>query len=243
MNRLLLLGQVLKLEQGRFEAKTFLHAYAHSTPTIKALKDLLSRYDLPNLDSVLDSPPAYPDWKKKIKCKVHAEVGAEVAVSLDQKSSLKYWKGKTDIRVEALYPSGPVQDSIRQALIIRAQLLSNTYMVQVRRCKIGKDRNLLCPLCKHEDETVDHFVAACIFLEDYRDDLKLRASEILEAHPWYAERLSSSADNYLYSFTQAVLLPQHTGLPPEVNSKLLKLTLLYISKIHKSRSNTLSPHS
>ena len=238
MNRLLLLGQVLNLSQGRFEVKTFLHAYVHSTPTIIVLKELLATYHLPDLDFALDSPPTYTQWKQQVKCAVHNVVGEQVVESLNKKSSLGFWKGKTDIRVKDLYPSGPVQDDVRQALIVRAQLLSGTYMVQVRKNKIGKDNNLLCPLCKDEKETVEHFVASCIFFEDKRDDLKLKASQLLEDHSWYAEQLFNSTD-YLYLFTQAILLPFDPRLPMYVNSLLLKLSLLYLSHIHKSRSNAL----
>ena len=66
LGRLLLLGQLIKLDHSRFEFRTFLDALKTHTPSILVLQEALRKYDLPDLQSLVSNPPLYSTWKRMI---------------------------------------------------------------------------------------------------------------------------------------------------------------------------------
>ena len=166
---------------------------AVNAPSIQALRCILQRYDLPDLESPMSNPFSYFKWKQLIKFKIKDAVHSKTAVGI-LKSSLKYWSGK------------------------RAQLLSYTYLVQTRLCKIQKAADLLCLLCKGVDDTVGHFIASCPTHLQIRHDFVSKVNECLRDYPLCASQYDG-CDPCL--FTKATFLPLDHLLHIEVYWLLL----------------------
>ena len=236
--KLLLLGQLLDLDSTRFERRTFLHALSIGTPSVKGLKGILDMYKLPTIEDLITNPIPYVSWKRRVKNSISAAVEDATQEGAATKSSLAFWHGKS-INPRNLYPKDPPSTIIRQALTIRAQLLTSTYLTRTRLTKIKKATNTKCPLCNLEEDTVVHVVAACSTTVNLLEDLIARASRLLH-------NVLDSAPNTPLLNTQdpshltcAILLPYDPYLPSTVNDSILKMTLHYLYKIHAHRLHSI----
>ena len=66
-------------------------------------------------------------------------------------------------------PTNPVKEITR--LSVKLKLLTDTYILQAKRAKFGPTyaTSALCPLCKEEDETKEHFLLKCSSLKLVRE--------------------------------------------------------------------------
>ena len=236
LGRLLLLGQLIKLDHSRFEFRTFLDALKTHTPSILVLHETVRKYDLPDLHSLVSNPPLYSTWKRMINYKVILVVKHNTLQGIRSKSSLKFWINITLPSANFLYPKNAPSPPIRRALIVRAQLLTSTYLTQCRLFTLKKSPISTCPLCKTNDETVEHFVGVCSYLDHLRQDFISKVKECLVDYPIC---LNLYDDDDSQQFTPATLLPLHPCLPSEIHNSLLLLSLFFLHKIDASRSMTL----
>ena len=142
-DKLLLLGQVLRLDHNRFERRATLQALNVHTPTIQGFKEALRTANLPSLEDLIINPIPYEKWKSLVKSAIAGSVLTSTSEGILRKSSLHLWLDKLPLNPAHLYPKDPPSCFIRKALTVRAQMLSSTYLVQSRVAKIkpGRDCN------------------------------------------------------------------------------------------------------
>ena len=236
LEKLLLIGQLLDLPHERFEHRTFLHALTKSTPSIISWQTILDKYRLPCLHSLLQHPIPYTLWKKKTKRAVLDLVNVNVLQSIVKKSSLTLWRNMPIPDPRLLYPKMSSSKFLRQAVIVRSQLACTTYLTQTRLVTIKKSTTSTCQLCHQEDEDTVHFLASCSVLNAHRSNFN---RELLSRH--FPERIISYFDHKdAHLFTKAVLLPNHLVLPSHLYDELNTLILLFLHKMHITRTSILS---
>ncbi|XP_063966129.1 uncharacterized protein LOC135156775 [Lytechinus pictus] len=227
--KLLLLGQLLNLDQTRFEYGTFLLALHANTQTIKTLRCILQKYGIPPLEDLLVNPIPYRAWKPTINKAINDHVQAQMLQGAASKPSLVCWTLRSFTDPLELYPKDPPSSIIRQALTVRAQLLTSTYLTQSRLCKIGKKTDPTCALCKLEEDTTEHILAKCPRTLHLRNTLLDKIRNLLKDFPSSTTSFNTSNP---WQLTAAILLPYDASLPHPLNSLILKATLHFIFKLH-----------
>ena len=226
-NCLLLIGQLTSLPHHRFEKRTLLHASITPVPLSKAWDKLLSKYNLPDIISLIDRPPSYSSWKSLIKKTIHQATINNVNESISTKKTLSFWKDLTCLPSPSLiFPVG-LPPHLRKAQLARTQLLTQTYPVQSRLAKIGRATSTLCPLCKLEDEDAVHFISSCPYLQPQRSSFISRAILKFPELDIKTEPLA---------FTKLILLP-NPNLPRCDSDTLTSLSLNFILQIHTLRAS------
>ena len=231
---LLVIGQLINLPHSRYEFRTLLHAICQPTPTctLRAWEDTLRRYKLPGLHSLISKPIPYLTWKTTIKHAINLALHDSIQEAMKTKSSLSFFT-KYATSPKDLYPTSISSSFLRQAIIIRSQLVTQTYLTQCRLYKIKKASNKTCQLCKEEDEDITHFVATCPKLRCQRQTFldKLHKMDTprdaLPLLPFQSDPPS---------FTQAVLLPNSTLTSPHQNHAITSATLSFLYNVHSSRA-------
>ena len=229
LEKLLLLGQMLNLDHSRFEYGTFLNALHANVPVIKTLRDTLVKYELPDLEGLMTKPFRYRVWKLTAKRAIKTLVETTTLREAASKSSLALLMNSAPFDPNVLYPKDPPSIIIRQALTVRAQLLTTTYLTQSRLCKIGKGTDPKCRLCTLEDDTVEHLVAICPSTDHLRSTFHDKLKAILQDFPSAVSLFDPCIPR---QFTESILLPYNPTLPHSVNAEILKTTLHYLFKVH-----------
>ena len=126
-------------------------------------------YDI-NLVFAWTLPWEKSSWKEYIKETICGKYYAEIMAKAAAMPSLKW------LDLQMCQPRKPhiIWDSCKYNLaethkaIIRAKLLTGTYMLQANAAKFKEHLTPICPLCKSEEEDVIHFTLQCQVLEDSR---------------------------------------------------------------------------
>ena len=122
---------LLCLPHDRFEFSTLLAAL----PLVTSWKTILTKYQLPTLPDLINNPPAYPLWKRLAKSTIHNTVISEVTSAIKAKKSLSSWSTTAlPPPLHLYYP--PSLPHLRIAIILRSQLATQTYPVQLRLYKL-----------------------------------------------------------------------------------------------------------
>ena len=228
---LLLLGQLAALPQDSFEKRTLLHATSSAVPLIKTWNKILNKYNLPDTCSLIEHPMQYHKWKSLVKKSIMESTLGAVSEAIITKSSLSLWKDLDPLPPPILlFPMG-LAPHLRKAQIARAQLLTNTYLLQTRLLKIRKSQHATCPLCHKEDEDVRHFVALCNTLHAHRCTF---IRNIVKRFPGLGIHTNMDRDDP-EAFIKLVLLPNPDLIQQDSNI-LTTIALQYILKIHTLRA-------
>ena len=234
LDTLLVIGQIINLPHSRYEVRTLLHAITQSTPMMRAWENILSGYKLPDLHSLISKPFPYVTWKSTAKQAVKSVLQDNIQDALNTKSSLSFFS-KDAFAPQELYPTSCSSSFLRQAVIIRSQLATQTYLTQLRLSKLKKSSNKTCQLCKEEDEDTIHFIAKCPQLKSHRqvflDALHKLGTPRETLTPFQSDPLT---------FTQAVLLPSIILASPHYMHAIITATLSYLYNVHSSRAIILS---
>ena len=166
-----LLGKLLVLPLSRVESRLFHHTLCQhpNAPTLKRLKTTLEKYNLPDLTECCSEAYTYQAWKKKITIAASEFVAASTSRYIQEQSSLSLFVGVNPAHFKDLYPSVIDPPRLREAISIKAQLLTHTYLTRSRLCKITKDvSDPLCTACNSAIETVEHIIGECTMYSDER---------------------------------------------------------------------------
>ena len=136
-----------------------------------ALREILYKYGLPTAQELLDNPPEKLPWKIMVRRHVNEHWKKEIIQEAETKSTLKFLN-------KALYAPGKVHpiwtqckhnsNSLLKAYA-QVKLTCGPYVLQSVRAKFNQFQvSKLCPLCREEDETMQHFILHCSELESTR---------------------------------------------------------------------------
>ena len=193
------------------------------------------RYKLPDLSSLICKPILYNTWKSTTKQAVNSALLQEkIQEAMSTISSLSLFNKKV-YAARDLYPSANASRFLRQAIIIRAQLVTHTYLTQSRLSKLKKTTNSNCQLCKEEDENTVHFIAKCPLYRSHRQSLL----EDLRRKGTSPETLLLLQGDPLL-LTQAILLPSIIKPNSQQKDTITTTTLTFLYNIHSSRAAALS---
>ena len=152
--------------------------------------------------------------------------------ALTNKTSLSLWSRRPKPRAKDLYPGHIAYQSLRQAIIYRAQLSCQFYLTQARLVRIGKAADDCCRLCHVERENVKHFVATCSALTPVRQDLIQRIRGINNAMQ-FVQYFESVPEVFLESVL--FLPPVPISCCPK--AQLHTFILYFIRNLHTTRLN------
>ena len=125
------------------------------------LREILYKYSLPTAQELLDNPPEKLAWKIMVRRHVNEHWKKEIIQEAETKSTLKFLN-------KALYAPGKVHpiwtqckhnsNSLLKAYA-QVKLTCGSYVLQSVRAKFNQFQvSKLCPLCREEDETMQHFI-------------------------------------------------------------------------------------
>jgi len=154
-----------------------------SSSWINCVLPLLVKYDLGDVDDYLQNPLNKSQWRLK----VHKTVVNYWTEYIDRiartYSSLKYMNIQySPGKFHPLIQAGCSSALEVTRLPTRFRLLTGTYVLQVNRCRFNQYAiSAVCPNCKVEDETVEHFLLRCSALEQVRAPVMCEIWNILES--------------------------------------------------------------
>ena len=228
------IGQLINLPHTRYEVRTLLHALTLSTPLLNAWEDCLRRYQLPTIHQLISNPIPYSKWKSMTRQTIDATLQVKLESALETKPSLSFFHHNINA-AQDLYPSASSSKFLRQSIIIRSQLATQTYLTQSRLCKIKGSTTKTCQLCKEDDEDTLHFIASCPALVNQRQTF-LTTIHKLDIPQ---EALDSFQPSDPQAFTKAVLLPCTTKAFTYQKESIISTSLSYLYSIHTHRANAL----
>ena len=143
--------------------------------TTKVIK-LLDIHMLPDLNTILRSPPKKEHWASMVNKAVDAHHIEELTEKAQQYSSLRYLA----VENTKIGKCHPIIQSVKNNTMdtyrgmIKLRLATGTYALQSNRRAANQavvDRT--CPLCKQEVESRQHLITTCAILNSIRETYKL----------------------------------------------------------------------
>ena len=176
----------------RLPESTIEKQLAHRQCSIKALnshswfiaiKKLLIRYELPDINDILKQPPTKYTWNKLVNRNVNEYWKMKIISSAGSYSSLKHLNSSSynpgKIHPIAVIENPTNRDTTR--LAVKLKIVTGTYLLQCNRAAFNhQDNDPTCLMCKSEPETVEHFLLRCTKLEDTRDPLLLELNALAD---------------------------------------------------------------
>ena len=186
----------VRLAKRQLEIKTF-----KSNSWFIAVKKILIKYDLPLPEAVLDNPPSKNKWKKQYNSAINKHWSKKVISQAKLYSSLKFLS-KRYIVGQCHTAIKPLPHSTRDInrIPVKNKILTGTYILQTNRAKFNQNEiNPVCQLCWNADETIQHFLLDCSYLENVRKPIisviKTQLGELQEVY----------SDVIRHSFLQLVI--------------------------------------
>ena len=234
IDTLLLVGQICSLPQERYEKRTLMEAASLSTPMVKDWQEMLVRYNLPDIFTIMQGIIPYQSWKKQVKNTVGAKHHNNLNSSIQQMSSLSLWRNRTFLHTDIMYPKRIPQHHLRRAIIIRGQLLTNTYPLQTRLKKIQQSKEDTCNICQDGLEDTNHFISTCTGLQSHRHKLSdvINNSNLEESIKKSFQYINPT------QLTSTILLLPDLPISQQDANVLNACILNYIFKIHTTRMYT-----
>ena len=136
-----------------------------------ALQEILYMYKLPNAQVLLDTPPGKLAWKVEVRRCVNEHWRKAIIQEAETKSTLKFLNNGsyTPGKVHPVWAyCKHISNSLLKAYV-QVKLSCGSYILQSVRARFNQFQvSKLCPLCREADETLQHFIAECVVLEQTR---------------------------------------------------------------------------
>ena len=137
------------------------------------VKHILTKYELPDIDSICELDISKDQWKIKTKNAVRKYWTERLRQEAGEKSTLQYCN-TTGLRIGQTHPVWDTVQSTRLDVrrgIVKCRILTGTYIVQTIRSKFNQYQvNSTCPLCFIEDEDIVHMLLRCSVLHSVRKE-------------------------------------------------------------------------
>ncbi|MCG8033679.1 MAG: endonuclease/exonuclease/phosphatase family protein [Candidatus Thiodiazotropha taylori] len=134
---------------------------------------MLDKYGLPGIDSICNLDISKDQWKIKTKCAIRQYWSEKLRLDAYEKSTLKY----CNIPCLQIGQTHHVWDSIESTRlevrrgVIKCRIVTGTYIVQTLRSKFNQYQiDSTCPLCRAEDEDIEHMLLRCSALHSTRKE-------------------------------------------------------------------------
>jgi len=125
-----LLGKLLSLPHTRLESRLFFHTLCQhpQSQTLKKLSTILEKYNLPGLREYTNDQASYPRWKRKISAAANETTDLAATRAIQEHSTLHLFSGIKLAHLQDIFPSVTEPPYLRHAILIKAQLLTGTYL-------------------------------------------------------------------------------------------------------------------
>jgi hypothetical protein len=133
------------------------------------VRRLLHMYDLPTAYELLKHPPSKLAWKQTVKTAIYEYHHNKLLEEATERSSLVcmntsvYCAGM----LHPMWKDLVTPVDIRRVTVV-AQLLVGRYPLATSRTRGKAISSNICPLCKNEPETLEHFLLYCTVSDDIR---------------------------------------------------------------------------
>ena len=135
------------------------------------VKKILSKYELPDMDSICEMDISKEQWKIKTKTAVKKYWSETLRLEATEKSTLQY----CNISCLGIGQTHPVWDSLESTRlevrrgVVKSRIITGTYIVQSTRAKFNQYQiDSTCPLCHLEEEDIIHMLLRCSVLHSVR---------------------------------------------------------------------------
>jgi hypothetical protein len=132
------------------------------------IRKVLHRYELPTAYQILNNPPNKRTWKRMVETAVHHYWFRELTEQAMTKSTLSLLDIATcnpgQLHSVWNHNADPLEAHMAT---VKARVLVQRYPLYSSYCA-GPKKSSLCPLCKSEEETVQHFLLQCTALAEPR---------------------------------------------------------------------------
>ena len=227
-----LLGKLLLLPHTRLESRLFHHILCQypQSLTLKKYKTILQQYNLPDVTESCGEVPTYQMWKRKISLAARQLVTTTTCREVQERSSLFLFNGVNPAHIQDIFPTTIDPPHLREAITIKAQLLTGTYLTRSRLHKISKDvQDPQCLTCKAADETVTHFISECTkYLAERQSVLSKFPTTVIAK----LEKLHPAQRSI--AITRLILLGTACQIKVEIPD-FHTITLQYLVDIHRKR--------
>ncbi|CAC5392438.1 unnamed protein product [Mytilus coruscus] len=134
-------------------------------------KNVLLQYSLPSLEELLASLPTKIKWKQTVRYAINTFWSNRFRSLSKEKSTLNRLCTDT-INIGEIHPVWKIASEIpgdTKKTITKARILTGTYLLQATKAKFNiGNTDPICPLCKLEEENLQHFLTKCPTLEGVR---------------------------------------------------------------------------
>ncbi|KAK3088432.1 hypothetical protein FSP39_019152 [Pinctada imbricata] len=148
-----------------------------------AIKKLLIKYDLPDINDVLKQPPTKYTWNKLVNRKVNDYWKTKIMSSAGSYSSLRHLD-PSSYKPGKIHPIATTENPTNRditRLAVKLKIVTGTYLLQCNRAAFNhQDSDPTCLMCKSEPETAEHFLLRCERLAETRDPLLLELNTLSE---------------------------------------------------------------
>ena len=195
----------------------------------------LRKYDLDHITDVIRSRLSKEAWKEKVDKAINSHWARKIQQEAAEKSSLKYLNNTFVPNSPHLVWNATSTDprDVRRA-VIKARMLSGSYILQHNRAAFNQTCDRTCPLCDEADEDVPHFLLECSATDHLRKPI---INNIIDIIPLVYEDHPSKCWNS-QQITQLILDPSH----PSVIERLPLSTRELFAIEAKSRSLCFTLH-
>ncbi|CAC5408163.1 unnamed protein product [Mytilus coruscus] len=134
-------------------------------------ENVLLQYSLPSIDELLTTLSTKIKWKQSVRHAINTFWSNKFRSLSREKSTLIRLSSDT-INIGEIHPvwktATEIPGDIKKA-ITKARILTGTYLLQATEAKFNiGSTDPICPLCKLEEENLQHFLTRCPSLEGVR---------------------------------------------------------------------------
>ncbi|CAC5407671.1 unnamed protein product [Mytilus coruscus] len=147
------------------------HLQINQGTFLERIEFVLQQYNLPTIEELWDNTPSKFTWKHTVRSAISDFWNDKFRTEIAQKSTLNRLDTNS-IKIGETHPvwnsALNIPDETKRA-IVKARILTGTYMLQSNKAKFGIDNvDATCPICFIEDENLIHFITRCPAFEGIR---------------------------------------------------------------------------
>lgn len=208
------------------------------------ISEVLERYKLPDLQSIIDSPQSKESWKKTVKKAVNNYWQKFLLEDTQMRTTLANINKET-LGIGRTHPVWACIESNVSDLqkgIIKARLLTGTYILQSLKYKYskGSDSNI-CKCCNVAIEDLEHFLLFCSALYEQRKPLfaEIKSFVISKIGPSTWENLFSDSSQLMKLIIDCSFITPYMKNHEDIDT-LHRLSCNLCYRLHAQRTWLLS---